>query len=113
MIRLFAAGGAALLEPSERVAQNLNVSRSKLYRSLKANRLPGIGRWQMLFRLMQAAEVLSQGGSSEDAAFRASLADDRSLRRAFVTHLALTLAGVRGQSNWKRLVDRWIERNTG
>lgn len=110
MIRLLADGGEALEEPTERVAARLDVGRSTLYGSLRRDGLPGVAHWQILFRLLDAAQVMERGASCPDAAFRANLADDRSLRAALQTHFALTVGEIRRHTGWQWLVDRWIER---
>lgn len=95
----------------ETVAESLGSSKSALYDALTREGLPGIACWQMLFRLMDAAELIHGGASAQDAAYQARFADSRSLRRALHHYFGTSLTQIRAGQGWQWLVDCWIGRH--
>jgi hypothetical protein len=101
-------GDPAMLTASpDRLAHALGISRSGLYRGLRAARLPSPGALQALFRLWPGLLRIAQGGRGEDAAFEAGCPHYLSFRRAVATHLGLTIREVRSLADPRALLQRW------
>ena len=110
-IALLASNRESLTWPVEEVARSLGVGKTQLYGVLHDEGVPPVGRWQMLFRLLEGCALLQRGALVEDAAYWAQLADDRSLRRALAGHLGTHVAEVRATEGWRWVVDRWMRIN--
>ena len=96
------------LLPITELASQCRTTRNALYYRVAAAGLPTPEQMQMLFRLWPAVTVLRRGGTLDEAADRAFLADSRSLRRALRLRFAHHTSDLRAYRNGRDLLDHWL-----
>ena len=94
------------------LARELGISRSGLYRGLRAARLPPPGAFQALFRLWPGMLRIAVGGRGDDAEFEAGCPHYLAFRRAVATHFRLTIREIRELADSPALLRRWAIHQT-
>ncbi len=105
------SGGPVLEASVDEVAAVVGLSRSRLYEELARAGAPPVGRCQTLFRMLPGIRVLRMGGTAEDAAHSARMADPTTFRKALRRHLQLSVSDVRDTESVHAVLLRWISVN--
>lgn len=97
----------------ESIARAVGRKRSTIYAALSEAGIPGVEQLQVLLRLLRSIDVLRSGGLPADAAYVGGYSGEKAWRQALRSRIGITTTDVReGPSDWKWIVDHWLQRHT-